>query len=53
VIPPALLFDKQIEEENKLLDASIPVFPSIDRAAKAIMNVVSYWQRNEKTDNPI
>jgi len=53
VIPPALLFEKQIGEENKLLDASIPVFPSIDRAAKAIMNVVSYWQRNEKTDNLI
>ena len=53
VIPPALLFEKEMEIENKLLDASIPIFPSIDRAAKAIMNVVSYWKRKNKMDNLI
>jgi acyl-CoA synthetase (NDP forming) len=48
VLPPALLHDKRAKEENKLSDAKIPVYPSIDRAAKAIMNVITYWRHRSQ-----
>jgi acyl-CoA synthetase (NDP forming) len=48
VSPPALLHDKRAKEENKLSDAKIPVYPSIDRAAKAIMNVITYWRHRSQ-----
>jgi hypothetical protein len=48
VSPPALLHDERAKEESKLSDAKIPVYPSIDRAAKSIMNVITYWRNGSQ-----
>jgi len=34
----------RMEVEKKLADAGIPVFPSFYRAAKAVTNVIRYWE---------
>jgi acyl-CoA synthetase (NDP forming) len=35
---------ERVEVERRLTQASIPVYPSFDRAAKAIANVIHYWR---------
>jgi acyl-CoA synthetase (NDP forming) len=34
---------ERVEVERRLTQASIPIYPSFDRAAKAITNVIRYW----------
>ncbi len=42
VMPPGLAEDKRVKIEQKLSKASIPVFPSMERAAKAVANLRFY-----------
>jgi len=42
VSPPGALDMQRLEIENGLAEAGIPVFPSMDRAARAIANVCRY-----------
>jgi acyl-CoA synthetase (NDP forming) len=42
VLPPGLAETERPETERELSQASIPVFPSMERAAKAIMNLGRY-----------
>ncbi len=42
VMPPGLAEDKRAKIEQKFGKASMPVFPSMERAAKAIANLRSY-----------
>jgi len=44
VSPPGGIYEKErLAVEERLLEAGIPVYPSFDRAAKAITNVIRYW----------
>jgi acyl-CoA synthetase (NDP forming) len=47
VLPPGAVETERIEMERRLLKASIPVFPSMPQAAKAIVNL-SRYSRNVK-----
>ena len=49
VMPPGTNDLERSELEQELLQASIPVFPSMERAAKAIMNFNLYWQHRSLT----
>ena len=42
VLPPGSTETKRLQAEHKLLQGAIPVFPSMERAAKAIMNISRY-----------
>jgi hypothetical protein len=35
---------ERLELEKELAQASIPVFPSVERAAKAVKNYSHYWK---------
>ncbi len=39
---------ERVEVERRLTQASIPVYPSFDRATKAITNVIRYWGFREQ-----
>ncbi|MDH5695913.1 MAG: CoA-binding protein [Dehalococcoidia bacterium] len=44
ISPPGGIYEKQRGEvEGRLSQAGIPVYPSFERAAKAIVNVIRYW----------
>ncbi len=44
ISPPGGIHEKErVEVEGRLLEASIPVYPSFERAAKAIGNIIRYW----------
>jgi len=45
VLPHGTNEMERLELERELAQASIPVFPSMERAAKAIRNFSQYWQR--------
>jgi acyl-CoA synthetase (NDP forming) len=54
VSTPASADVERTSVEKRLLEAQIPVFPSFDRAAKAISKVVTYWRkRSEVTDHGV
>ena len=42
ILPPGLSEIHRLEIETRLVDAGLPVFPSIERAAKAIRNLKLY-----------
>jgi acyl-CoA synthetase (NDP forming) len=42
VLPPGLAEEERVRTEKKFSEASIPVFPSMERAAKAIANLKFY-----------
>ena len=44
VLPPGISEMERLELERDLAQASIPVFPSMERAAKAVMNYTHYWK---------
>jgi len=45
VSPPGGVYERErLAVEKRLLEAGIPVYPSFDRAAKAITNITSYWR---------
>jgi len=44
VSAPELAGAESREVEKTLSDAQIPVFPSLDRAAKALANIIRYWE---------
>jgi acyl-CoA synthetase (NDP forming) len=48
VSTPASADVERITAEKKLLKAQIPVYPSFDRAAKAVTNVFKYWEYKNK-----
>ncbi|MDY7037490.1 MAG: CoA-binding protein [Thermodesulfobacteriota bacterium] len=37
--------------ERRLLEAQIPVYPSFERAAKAITNVIKYWRNRSQIED--
>lgn len=47
VLPPGPVEQERLQLEQRLLAASIPVFCSVERAAKAILNVNSYFRRHK------
>lgn len=47
VLPPGAVEQERLQLEQKLLAASIPVFCSVERAAKAILNVNNYYQQHK------
>lgn len=48
VSPPGLSYVQRAEEGKRLLEAEIPVYPSFERATKAIMNVIKYWRNRSQ-----
>lgn len=36
--------EERVRMEKRLLEAGIPVYPSFDRTAKAMVNVIRYWR---------
>lgn len=49
VISPSGTQEKdRLEIEKKLIQANIPVFPTMERAAMALWNLSEYWDRQEK-----
>jgi acyl-CoA synthetase (NDP forming) len=49
VLPPGTHETERIQLEQELAQASIPVFPSMERAARAINHFTQYWQRRSAT----
>ena len=49
VLPPGTNDIERSQLEQELTQASIPVFPSMERAAKAIMNYSRYWKHRSLT----
>ncbi len=47
VLPPGPVEQERLRLEQKLLAASIPVLSSVERAARAIFNVNTYFRRRE------
>jgi len=47
VSPPGASDSQRLEIERRLTQASIPVFPTMERAAKAIANLSSYYRMQE------
>ncbi|MBN2462613.1 MAG: hypothetical protein JXB43_03330, partial [Dehalococcoidia bacterium] len=47
VSPPGASDLQRLEIERRLTQASIPVFPTMERAAKAIANLSSYYRMQE------
>lgn len=45
VMPPALNESERIEEEKRLSQAGVPVYPSLERAARALYNLKRLWRR--------
>ena len=45
VLPPGTHETERVRLEQDLAQASIPVFPSMERAARAIKSFTQYWQR--------
>ena len=44
ISPPGGVYEKErVEVEGRLTQAGIPVYPSFERAAKAITNIIRYW----------
>jgi acetyltransferase len=48
VLPPGSAEPERLKVEQKLLTASIPVFPSMERAAKAIPRINQYFSSTQK-----
>lgn len=44
VMPPSLAEADRLKTEKKLSEAGIPVYPSLERAARAIGNMARYWK---------
>lgn len=45
VSPPGGVYEKErLAVEERLLEAGIPVYPGFERAARAITNIIRYWQ---------
>jgi acyl-CoA synthetase (NDP forming) len=43
--PPGGMYEaERVKVEKRLAEAGIPVYPSFDRAAEAITNVIKYWR---------
>jgi acyl-CoA synthetase (NDP forming) len=50
ISPPGGIYEKErVEVERRLSQAGIPVYPSFERAAKAIANVIHYWRFRDGT----
>lgn len=47
VLPPGSSEPERLQLEQKLLTASIPVFSSVERAARAIFNAGKYYRRHK------
>lgn len=47
VLPPGPVEPERLQLEQKLLAASIPVFCSVERAARAVFNVNTYFRRRK------
>jgi acyl-CoA synthetase (NDP forming) len=52
VLPPGPVEQERLQLEQRLLAASIPVFCSVERAARAILNVNSYFHRHKPEASP-
>ena len=52
VLPPGPVEQERLQLEQRLLAASIPVFCSVERAARAIVNVNSYFRRHKPQARP-
>ncbi|MFC1864689.1 acetate--CoA ligase family protein [Chloroflexota bacterium] len=49
ISPPGGISERErMEVEERLQQAGIPIYPSFDRAAKAITNIIHYWQFRHK-----
>ncbi len=48
VLPPGGLEPDRLEAESQFVAAGIPVYPSMDRAARAIASVTRYYERGNK-----
>jgi acyl-CoA synthetase (NDP forming) len=44
VSPPSLAESERVEVERKFTQAGLPIYPSTERAAKVISNVIRYWR---------
>ena len=45
ISPPGGIYEKErVEVERRLSQAGIPVYPSFERAAKALANIIRYWR---------
>jgi len=49
VLPPGTHEAERVQLEQDLARAYIPVFPSMERAARAIKSFTQYWQRRSST----
>ena len=47
VLPPGSLETERLEAEGRFVEAGLPVYPSIDRAARAIANVSRFRLRTK------
>lgn len=47
---PGLSEANRLEVEDFLAKASVPVFPTIDRAARALMNTLGYWEFRDRLE---
>jgi len=51
VSPPGGVYEKErVAVEKGLLEAGIPVYPSFDRAAKAITSITRYWRFRDRAE---
>jgi len=49
ISPPGGVHEvERVEVEERLTQAGIPVYPSFERAAKAITNIIRYWRFRDK-----
>jgi acyl-CoA synthetase (NDP forming) len=45
ISPPGGIYEKErVEVERRLSQAGIPVYPSFERAARALANIIRYWR---------
>jgi len=53
VLPPGSMEMERLEIEHRLAEAGIPVYTTMDRAAKAIANVNRYFRLHTRADEPL
>jgi acyl-CoA synthetase (NDP forming) len=50
VSPPGLAEAERMDVERRFADAGLPVYPTVERAAKAMANVARYWKFRDEIE---
>ena len=50
ISPPGSAETERVLMENKFIQAKLPVYPTAERAAKAISNFTQYWEFRHSLD---